>query len=83
MGGRTSGNKNNNKVVYGKRHEGKSSGAQLVKAGGLTFPAVAEVAVTFLPLWAGGCDGRCGSQHSLLQSSLTHQIQSSRLEQSN
>lgn len=51
MGRRTSGNKNNNKAaVYGKRRDGKSRGAQLLKAGGVTFPTASEVVVTFLHL---------------------------------
>lgn len=38
MGRRTSGNKNNNKAaVYGKRHEDKSNGAQLLKAEGVNI----------------------------------------------
>ena len=97
MGRRTSGNKNNNKAaVYGKRHEEKSNGAQILKAEGVTFPAASEVAVTFLPLsclCAGRCDGgsllplalgvTAAPTLSLLQSSLTHQVEFSRLEQSN
>lgn len=50
MGRRTSGNKNNNKAAaYGKRREGKSNGAELWKAEGVTFPAAAEGVVTFVP----------------------------------
>lgn len=36
-----------------KRQEGKSNGAQILKAEGVTSPTASELVVTFLPLWEG------------------------------